>query len=353
MSALCRHFGTCGGCTFQDMPPEAYLRMKREQVGRALAAHGLGEVTVDLPAEVLPRTRRRASLKAAKHDGETKIGFHAARSHRIVDMRECRVLLPALADLISPLRDVLTLLLRDDEEAELLLTETDEGADIGFRFPRAPDARRVSALALWAGKQRVARISVNGETAFQFGTPSVRLGRAQVGLPSGSFLQPTREGEQFLQAAVCDGTKGASRIVDLFAGCGTLALALASRARVHAVDSDADGLAALFAAAQRTQKLKPVTVETRDLFKRPFSVKEIEGFEAAVLDPPRAGAMSQAKELAASGLVSIVYVSCNPESFARDAAILSGGGFRIGRVQPVDQFLWSSHIELVAFLSRH
>ncbi|MGH6878213.1 MAG: class I SAM-dependent RNA methyltransferase [Rhizomicrobium sp.] len=347
-SLLCRHFGTCGGCKYQDVTAPHYLVLKQEQVVRALERHGLGDVSVDLPLAVSPATRRRAALKAAKRGSAVAIGFRAARSHNIVDMQECQVLTPALAASVQALRPVMDGLLREGEEAELLLTEAENGIDVALNGKRGADA----TLAQWGARNRVARIAVNGELAMQSTEPVIRLAGIEVRLPPGAFLQPTREGEALLQECVRESMKGAARITDLFAGLGTFALALAGAARVHAVDSNASALSALQAAARRTAKLKPVTIEHRDLFRQPLQPKELDAFQGVVLDPPRAGALAQVRALALSGVGRAAYVSCNPESFARDARILVEGGFRIRRVAPVDQFLWSSHIELVAHFER-
>ncbi|HEY6579403.1 MAG TPA: hypothetical protein VIY09_08770 [Rhizomicrobium sp.] len=352
MSALCRHFGTCGGCTFQDMPAKEYLAFKQAQVVEALARHGLDGVSVDHPLAVPPATRRRASLKAVKLDGAVAIGFRAARSHKIVDMQECRVLTPALAAAVQALRPALNGLLQGDEETELLLTEAENGIVFDLNGKRSANATRSAALAQWAARNRVARIAVNGDVVVQLDEPVVRLAGIGVRLPPDAFLQPTREGEAFLQERVRDAMKGAPRVADLFAGCGTFALALAGTARVHAVDFTASALSALLAAARRTAALKPVTIERRDLFKQPLQPNELNAFQGVVLDPPRAGALAQVRALAASKVGRAVYVSCNPESFARDARILVEGGFCLRQVAPVDQFLWSSHIELVAHFER-
>jgi 23S rRNA (uracil1939-C5)-methyltransferase len=210
----------------------------------------------------------------------------------------------------------------------------------------------VHLLAQWARGRNVSRISVNGEIAVQLAAPALRIGDATVLLPPAAFLQPSREGEQLLQVAVLDMLAGARRVVDLFAGSGTFTLVLARQAKVHAVDSDKDALAALDAAARNATGLKPVTHETRDLFKRPLRLDELGRFDGAVIDPPRAGALTQAEMLAISGVDRIAYVSCNPDTFARDAAILTQQRFRLSEIRPVDQFLWSKHIELAGTFER-
>lgn len=349
---ICRHFGTCGGCSFQDMPDDAYRALKRSFVADALAQHGLESVEVDNVIEVKPATRRRAVFKIAKRHGEVLAGFHAAQSHAIVDMHECRVIAPRLFALVGQLRELFTLLLNDGEDAEAHATDTDTGPDIALRWSRKPATAISAELARWAQKNKVARVTLNGSIATEFATPAVQFGKARVALPPESFLQPTREGETVLQQYVLAGVKNAKSVADLFAGCGTFTFPLAERARLHAVEFDKSALSAIANAARATQGLKPIATETRDLFKLPLSGGELKPFDAVVLDPPRVGALAQAKALAVSSVRRIAYVSCNAETFARDARILVNGGYRLIAVTPVDQFLWSAHIELAAAFAR-
>ncbi|HSM96032.1 MAG TPA: hypothetical protein VLT91_08315 [Rhizomicrobium sp.] len=348
----CRHFGICGGCSFQDMPDDAYRALKRSFVVDALAQEGLEGTEVDSVIEVKPATRRRAVFKAAKRGGAVQIGFHAAQSHAIVDMHECLVITPRLFALDGQMRELFTSLLNDGEDVEAHATDTETGPDIALRWSRKLTPAISAELARWAQKHRIARVTLNGNIATEFATPVVQFGKARVALPPESFLQPTKDGEAALREKVLAGVKNARNIADLFAGCGTFTFPLAEKAKVHAVEVDKPALAAIATAARATQGLKPITTEARDLFKIPLSGDELKAFDAVVLDPPRAGAQAQARALATSPVRRIAYASCNAESFARDARILVDGGYKLGAVTPVDQFLWSSHIELVAAFTR-
>jgi 23S rRNA (uracil1939-C5)-methyltransferase len=347
----CRHFGVCGGCVSQDQPEIAYHQGKRHIVSEALARHGVAAEVEEVVA-VAPASRRRATLKAKLADGRLELGFHAARTHDIVDLEECLVLVPALTGLLPGLRTMLAELLAPAGDAELKLTATSTGVDLGLRWRRRNDPPTLVALARWAEALNIARISAHGETVVQRERPLVHFGKATVALPPEVFLQPTEEGEAVLQRFVCEALSGAKKLVDLFCGCGTLTFPLAAKARVHAVEFEAPMLEALAAAAKATPGLKPVTVEKRNLFKRPLTPAELSPFDGACLDPPRAGALEQCKSLARSKIGRIAYVSCDAESFARDARVLVDSGFRLTRVLPVDQFLWSSHIEVVGGLER-
>jgi 23S rRNA (uracil1939-C5)-methyltransferase len=345
---LCRHFGTCGGCAYQDMAPSEYRAFKRAQVKDALSRHGV-DAPVEEVVEVPPATRRRATFKVLKGEGGVALGFHAARSHDIVDMHECLVLTPRLFQLVRRLREMLDELLALREAAELHIADTDGGIDLSIRWlRRANDTGLNAALARSASQLKLARIAANGETLVELAKPSMRFGKASVALPPDAFLQPTREGEAVLQKFVLEALSGAKRVADLFAGCGTFALVLAERARVHAVEIEIPTLDALSAAARAASGLKPVTVERRNLFKHAISASDASSYDAVCLDPPRAGALAQAQALALSKVKRVAYVSCDADTFARDARILIGGGYRLERVLPVDQFLWSDHIELAA-----
>jgi len=351
MTALCAHFGTCGGCLTQDMPPDAYRATKREMVTAALRRHGIVAEVAEI-ISVPENSRRRAVLKVAKKSGAVALGFRARASHDIVDMQECRVLTRAILSALPKLRAMMAALLRDGEEAELHLTDTETGLDLALSWKRALKPALVGELARWAGEAKLARITVGGQAAVELARPVVRFGKVEVALPATAFLQPTREGEAVLQKLVTESLAGAKHIADLFSGCGTFSLVLAEKARVHAVEREPAMLAALAEAARHAQGLKPLTIEARDLFKLPLTPPELKVYDAVLLDPPRAGAAAQVRELVASQFRRIAYVSCNPESFARDARLLIDAGFRIGTVTPVDQFLWSDHLELVALFAR-
>jgi 23S rRNA (uracil1939-C5)-methyltransferase len=346
------HFGSCGGCALQDLSPEDYRALKRQTVIDALAKAGLADVTVEQPVLAALRSRRRAVFKIKSLAQGLHIGFHAAKSHTVIDMRQCEVLTPGLFALVGALRRALEPLFGVGEAAELHVTESETGFDGAFRWRRNLTPVLTGELTRALSGLGIARLTLNGELVFETGVPSVHLDGITVALPSNPFLQATAEGESVLRQKVLALTDGAKRMADLFSGLGTFALPLARRAKVHAVEADADALAALAAAARGAKGLKPVTTEKRDLFKRPLSPSELAAFDAVVLDPPRAGAEAQVRQLAASSVPLIAYVSCDAQSFARDAAILAAAGFAPGPVTPIDQFLFSSHIELVAGFRR-
>ncbi len=354
-SQTCPHFGACGGCSLQDLPPADYAATKRAAVQNALIKAG---VTAEVLAPVIvpPRSRRRAVFKIKSLPEGLHIGFHAARSHTVIDMHHCDVLTPGLFALVGHLRQRLEPLFGVGEAAELHVTETlhdSKGAvfDCAFRWRAGLTAALTAELTSALSGLGIARLTMGRDLVFEQAAPAVTLGGVRVVLPPNPFLQSTREGEAALQERVLGIAGNAKVVADLFSGVGTFALSLARKAKVHAVEQDKPALEALGGAA-RSPGLKPVSVELRDLFKLPLTPAELKDYDAVVLDPPRAGAEAQVRALANSQVPVIAYVSCDAASFARDAAILVKGGYRPGPVTPIDQFLWSSHIEVVGGFHR-
>ena len=346
----CPHFGTCGGCSLQDLAPDVYSAKKRGAVVAALKRAGV-DADVEEPVIVPPRSRRRAVFKIKSLPAGLHIGFHAAKSHTVIDMHHCEVLTPSLFALVGALRQKLEPLFGVGETAELHVTQSDTGFDCALSWRAGLTPALAAALCSALSGLGIARLTMGREIVFQTALPTVTLGGVKLVLPPNPFLQSTAEGEAALQARVLQIVGKAKTVADLFAGCGTFALPLARKARVHAVEQDKPALAAL-AEAAKSSGLKPVTTEARDLFKLPLTAFELKTYDAVVLDPPRAGAEAQAAILAKSKVPAIAYVSCEAGSFARDAALLIAGGYKIGPVTPIDQFLWSSHIELVGSFTR-
>jgi 23S rRNA (uracil1939-C5)-methyltransferase len=348
----CKHFTLCGGCALQHVEAEAYRAWKQEQVATALAQRGITDVEVAPLVAVGPRTRRRAVLTAKLVEGAVMIGFQERGSHHIVDMAECHVLHPDLFALVAKLRAQLASILPEHARAEIDIMRADNGIDMSLGVGRTTlDPALRSKLANLAAQLGLVRLTVNGELVAQSTPPIIRWAGAEVTPPPGAFLQAVPEAEEILQSLVTEAVGKAKRVADLFAGCGAFTFALARHAAVVAFDSETDAIAAL-TAARNAPGLKPITAERRDLFRRPLLKHELDAFDAVVIDPPRAGAKAQAEQLATSKVKTIAAVSCSPATFARDARILIDGGYKLKSVTPVDQFLWSPHIELVAVFER-
>ena len=349
VKAPCRHFRQCGGCALQHASDDFVARWKQGVVETALAAQGL-----DTPFRPLhtspPLSRRRATLAGRRTKKGALIGFHARRSDTIVPITDCHVLHPDLMARLPALAEVTRLGASRSATLAFALTRSGVGIDCAVTGGKPLD--EALRLALPRFLSQFARMTWNGETVFTETPPVQHFGPAAVTPPPGAFLQATPDGEAALLSAMQEATEGATHIVDLFAGCGTFALPLAARAPVHAVEGAPDMLAALDHGARHASGLKPVTTEARDLFRRPLTTEDLARFDAAIIDPPRAGAKAQVRELAAAKIPRIGFVSCNPVTFARDAKTLSDAGYRLDWVQVIDQFRWSPHIELAARFTR-
>jgi 23S rRNA (uracil1939-C5)-methyltransferase len=347
----CRHFPTCGGCQLQHLTDEAYADYCASRVAGALAQHGL-ETEIWRPHLSPPRTRRRAALRALKAGGKVLIGFNEAGTSRVVDMMECHILHPSLFELLTPLRDLLTSILPAKRTAEIHLTLADNGPDLMLKGVEVSGLEATEALTAFCEANMIARLGIDdgygAEPRYEPQPVVVTLGGAPVTLPIGSFLQATADGEAALVWMVREAVGEAGRIADLFAGLGTFALSL--QGRITAAEASKDAVLALKAAASRAGR--PIAVEHRDLYRRPYDASELAAFDAVVLDPPRAGAQEQVRELASSTVPHIAYVSCNPATFARDAQILTASGYNLLWAQPIGQFRWSTHVELAAAFAR-
>jgi 23S rRNA (uracil1939-C5)-methyltransferase len=349
----CRHFGACGGCALQHASDAFLAAWKAGTIARALLARGL-EAPLRPTLTSPPRSRRRAVLAGRRTRKAVTLGFHARRSEALVDIAECHVLRPEIVAAKPALQRLAALGATRSAELRLTVTLGPAGLDVDAAGGRRLDAELASRLAATAEAADLARLAWDGEPVALRRPPFQAFGSARVVPPPGAFLPATAHGEAALLAAVREATAGATRIVDLFAGCGTFALPLAAAAEVRAVEADAAMLAALAAGWRQAPGLRRVETEARDLFRRPLVAAELARFDAAVIDPPRAGAEAQTRELARSRLARIAAVSCDPATFARDASLLAAAGFRLDWVQPVDQFRWSGAalMRLVQVLER-
>ena len=350
VKAPCSHYGICGGCNLQHVDTATYLASKREWVVAALVRQGL-DAPVDDVQPIAPATRRRATFTATG-GREPLIGFHREGSDEIVPVPHCLVVRPRMIKALEAVRGLLEGRLPVRRGARITITDADNGLDVAI------DAPKVTLVPLGVPEIEGARLAFivratwNGELMFATDTVRLALSGVRVDLPVGAFIQATKESEAALAAKVAEALVGAQRVADLYAGVGTFTFAVAPNAAVDAFEGHASSVDALLTAARRAQGLKPVSGQTRDLARRPLMVADLKPYDSVVLDPPRVGAEAQARQLARSSIERIVYVSCHPASFARDARLLCDGGYKLVRVSPVDQFLWSNHVELVGVFTR-
>jgi len=346
----CVHARTCGGCLLQHAS-DAFVTGWKEGVVRSALSRLEWEPVFLATQTSPPASRRRATLSARRTKGGVLMGFHARGSNTLVAVPQCRLLHPDLIAALPGLEALVRIGGSRSTEVQLTVTRTLGGADVAVSGGKPLDAPLRMELARVVEAQGFARLTWDDETVALRVAPMQRFGRALVAPPPGSFLQATEAGEAALLAAVRTAVAPSRRIVDLFAGVGTFALALAEAAEVHAVEGEAAMTAALEKGMRHATGLRRVTVETRDLFRRPLEPDELKRFDAVVIDPPRAGAEAQMARLAEARVPVVAAVSCNPVTFARDARVLVSAGYRLDWVQVVDQFRWSAHVELAARFS--
>ncbi|HUO53585.1 MAG TPA: class I SAM-dependent RNA methyltransferase [Rhodoblastus sp.] len=347
VAAPCPHFTFCGGCAVQGLAEPAYRDWKRNLVVAALSNAGLASEVAPLVA-AWGEGRRRVTFHSRNDQrGEPHVGFMQARSHRLFELDSCPILSAELAGALPAARRVADMLKSLDKPLDFVVTASLNGLDLNIRGCGPLDFTLEQELIAAAQALDLARISNHGAPLVERRAPDLPIGRARVAPPPGAFLQATSAGEEALARLVVDAVAGAKKTVDLFCGIGTFALRLAETSDVLAVESDAGALAACLRGGRATPGLRGLKGEARDLFSRPLRAEELAHVEALVFDPPRAGAEVQARELAKSAVPTVIGVSCNPQTFARDAKILVAGGYGLERVTPVDQFLFSPHVELL------
>ncbi|WP_029002913.1 class I SAM-dependent RNA methyltransferase [Azorhizobium doebereinerae] len=351
VAPLCPHFGICGGCLLQHWETQAYRAWKRSLVVEALAREGV-EAQVAPLVDAHGEGRRRAIFHARQIGPRTIVGFAERKSHSMVPITQCPVLAPALDPALPAAQAVAEALITQKKPLDLHVTATESGLDLDVRGSGPLPPLLLMDLAALADRFDLARLTRHGEMVVQRRLPFLPMGAARVELPPAAFLQATAAGEALLAGAVGQAVAGAKSVADLFCGVGTFALRLASHARVRGYESNETAITALLKAVRGTQGLKGVEGEVRDLFRRPLMAEELNRFEAVVIDPPRQGAEAQARELARSKVARLAYVSCSAQTFARDAAALIAGGYRLEGVTPYDQFRFSPHVELVGLFHR-
>lgn len=347
----CRHFGRCGGCQLQHLDEPSLTRFVHDRVGFAAQSQGLEPRLLRPPHLSPPRSRRRATLHAASQAGRAVVGFREAGSHAIVDMHECHVIRPELFALVAPLRRLMSTQ-RGRWAVDVELTLSDQGVDCGLRNFAMEGLSSTEAALDFAKGNRLARLTVDlgygAEPVYEPEPVTVTLGGVAVSLPPGAFLQATADGEAALVGAACEWLGESGEVADLFAGLGTFAFALAGKVAAYEAARDAH-LACRIAAGRTANR---VAAFHRDLFRNPLQPEELARFDAVLLDPPRAGAREQVLQIARSTLQRVVYISCNPASWAKDARTLVDAGFRLDELRPVGQFRWSTHVELASLFVR-
>ena len=350
IEAPCPYYGTCGGCNVQHLANAPYLEWKRSIVGDAFSQVGIN-TDIEPVISTEGASRRRVTFSAQNLDGQLVLGFNKAKSHDLVDVEVCKIALPAIEKSLPELRTVLPSLLRGAGVLSAMVSACDNGLDLAITVEEAPNETMMASFVRAFARSSFLRASINGDVVVEKEKPLISFDEAVVEVPAGGFLQAVASAENEIAAIVTTHLNKSKRIVDLFCGSGTFTLRLAKRSRVHGVEMEQNALDAL-ASANVPAGTKSVTTERRDLHQLPLMNSELKAFDGICLDPPRAGAEDQIKEIAKTDIRRIAYVSCNPTTLARDAAMLMKAGFKVDKVVPVDQFIYSHHVEVVALFSK-
>ncbi|USG62729.1 class I SAM-dependent RNA methyltransferase [Sneathiella marina] len=352
----CKHFGTCGGCSLQHLDDGFVADWKRQRIVDCLSMSGISNANI-LPTISSPaHSRRRVEFVASKRKKGVMIGYHVRRSHQVFDVGDCPLIHRSLFALIKPLRSTLPGLMPRNSSARLMATVTDNGPDILVTAENELSLETRQVLAEFATQNNLSRIAWRQnpkdvpEVISAIKPAKVQLGDIPVTLSPGGFLQATTSGEEALVEIATKALQNCDNVVDLFAGCGSFTFPLSRSSKVHAVEGDQELVSALQSSANKN--ILPISTETRDLFRRPLFTTELKTYDGLLFDPPRAGAKAQVEEIAESSIGTVVAVSCNPVTFARDISHLVSEGYQLEFIQPVDQFLWSAHVEMGAVLRR-
>ena len=358
---ICQHYTKCGGCQLQHVEDNYYRNWKTGLIETALINQGIDDADI-LPLHISPvGSRRRASFHAiGRGGGEIVLGYAQKSSHNLIDLEMCPILVPEIVKFIIPLKSFLKKLLKKKQKMTIQVTRGDNGLDVIFKGKGEITLDLRMDLATLAEENNLSRISwfdtslkkTYYETLAERRKPYVKFGGHKVFFPEGSFLQATSQGQETLISTMLQGIVGCNRVVDLFSGCGTFSIAAANYANVHAVENNEDMLTALKNSSNLIRGIKQVTTELRDLFLRPLLPHELNKYDVAIIDPPRAGARHQMVEIINSDIKKLIMVSCNPVSFARDVQGLIEAGFKMGAILPIDHFLFSPHLEIITVFDR-
>ena len=349
---FCDYFGQCGGCLLQHVDQNAYLKWKTGLLVEAFSREGL-EITPEPMRGYPMASRRRAVLTAKKTLNGMMLGFSERGSNDLVDINSCPVLVSELDTVLSDVRELAQIVGPEKSETRISLLLCENGIDLAFSFNGKKSDAAMRQMISHPSARQFIRLTLNGETVFESKKPILKAGIALVSPPPEAFVQAVQKAEMDMADLVHDHLAKCRKVADLFSGFGTFALRLSENSQVYAAETNELALAAMDRAWRETGgKLKALTHEKRDLFRRPMNVKDLKYFDGVVFDPPRAGAEAQARELAKSPVRKIAAVSCNPQTLARDVKILTDGGFKIKSVTPIDQFAHTPHLEAVVLLEK-
>ena len=351
ITPVCAHYKGCGGCSMQHSTQSFIKDWKSNVIKSCLSARGL-ETIIKPILTSKTNSRRRVTLHGIKTKKSVTVGFFKRNTHELISTPSCELVNPEILSAFSLFEEITLIGATRKSIIEISVTVSKEGLDLNILNGKKLDNQSIMKITGLCESFNIARITWNEDLLANFLNPTIVFQGIAITPPPNAFLQATEQGQEILITNAMLSVFDSDKVIDLFSGCGTFTLPAAKRSEVLAIDKTKSMLTAIDQAWRETTGLKKVTSRSQDLFKEPVGKEELNSFDAAIIDPPRVGAEAQSHELAKSHIKRISSVSCNPRTFSRDAKILVDSGFKIDWVQPIDQFLWSSHIELVAQFSR-
>ncbi|MDE2648113.1 MAG: RsmD family RNA methyltransferase [Paracoccaceae bacterium] len=351
ITPVCTHYKGCGGCSMQHATQSFIKDWKSNVIKSCLSARGLETIIKPILTSKI-NSRRRVTLHGMKTKKSVTVGFFKRNTHELISTPSCELVNPEILSAFSLFEEITLIGATRKSIIEISVTVSKAGLDLNILNGKKLDNQNIMKITGLCESFNIARITWNEDLLANFLNPTIVFQGIAITPPPNAFLQATEQGQEILIANAMLSVFDSDKVIDLFSGCGTFALPAAKRSEVLAIDKTKSMLTAIDQAWRGTTGLKKVTSRSQDLFKEPVGKEELNSFDAAIIDPPRVGAEAQSHELAKSHIKRISSVSCNPRTFSRDAKILVDSGFKLDWVQPIDQFLWSSHIELVAQFSR-
>lgn len=351
VTPVCSHYKNCGGCTIQHAKASFIKEWKFNIIESSLAERGI-KTNIRPIQTSESESRRRATFHGIKTKKNVIVGFFKKGSHELVSTEQCKLVDPRIISKYPLFREITKIGATRKSVINIVTTLTSSGLDLNVLNGKILDVKTKGQISVLCETFKIARITWNGDLLSQFSPPTIIFDKLVVTIEPETFLQATEQGQEALIKNVLDSVKGASNVVDLFSGCGTFSLPIAKYAKILAVDKSENMLSVIKNAWRKNHGLKEIVCRAQDLFKNPILKDELKLFDTVIIDPPRSGAEVQINEIATSSITRVSSVSCNPKTFSRDARVLIDSGFALDWVQPIDQFLWSSHIEIVSQFSR-
>lgn len=354
----CKYFTVCGGCSLQHLDTDYYKQIKLDSLQQILKKHSIVSENMSPMCQTGPSSRRRAIFEAVQKHGIVFLGFKKYHSDQIVNIDSCLLLTKELSGLIPKLKDILKKILSDKEKCKIFVTKADNGIDLVIQTANTNtiEPNLTEILKEFSLKNGIIKFTIINKVKWHLiylaEKPHILFDTVAVEVDNHCFLQVSKTSDVILANLINDTfskikTTKQLQIADLFCGRGTLTIPANKFGNVDSFETEISSVKAL----KKTIKdsALAVNVHQRDLFTKPLEWDELNKYDVVIINPPRAGAKKQAYLLSKSTVKTIIYLSCNPETFSYDTKlILDKNRYRLKDLIPIDQFHWSHHIELLA-----